>query len=360
MSPDSPMPDARAAADTRVVRIGARRSPLAVAQAHWVGEQLRALGVGVEFVGITSQGDVDTRRLTEIGGTGVFAAAVREALHDGRIDIAVHSLKDLPVAPAAGLVLAALPPREDARDVLVGLAPEQWSDHTVIGTGSPRRELQLRALAEGLGVHPTFVPVRGNVDTRIALVRSGSVDATVLAAAGLRRLGHLGDDVPTTGVHLRDGAIEVAGVPARVLGYDEVLPAAGQGALGIECRDDAWCLDLVARLDDADTRAAVQAERQFLATLEAGCLAPIGAHAIVNQGASGADQLAGVLELRIVTASTVTPDGSPVSAGTIRDSQAGEPARAAEVGDQLARRVLQRLQPVPDPGAGPDDGGSPR
>lgn len=315
-----------------------------------MGEQLRGLGVRVEFVGIVSQGDVDKRRLTEIGGTGVFAAAVREALLDGSIDIAVHSLKDLPVAPVPGLVLAALPPREDARDVLVGLAPEQWSDQTVIGTGSPRRELQLRALAERLGVHPTFVAVRGNVDTRIDLVRSGSVDATVLAAAGLRRLGRLTDE----------DADHVAGVPARVLGYDQVLPAAGQGALGIECRDDAWCRGLVARLDDPHTRAAVQAERQFLATLEAGCLAPIGAHAEVGDAAADGSRLAHGLELRIVTASTVTPDGSPVSADTIRDSHTGDPAAAAEVGDQLARRVLQRLQPVPVPEVGTDDGGGTR
>lgn len=344
---------------SRPVRIGARRSPLAVAQAEWVGEQLRALGAEVEFVGIVSQGDVDRRKLTEIGGTGVFAAAVREALLDGSIDVAVHSLKDLPVAPVPGLEIAALPAREDARDVIVGLAPEQWGDDTVIGTGSPRRELQLRVLAGRLGVHPTFVAVRGNVDTRIDLVRSGTVHATVLAAAGLRRLGRLTDAHPD----------RVGGVAATVLSYDQLLPAAGQGALGIECRSDAWCRDLVARLDDAPTRAAIGAERQFLATLEAGCLAPVGAHAVVTPhsdadtgpgSATGDDALAPWVELRIVTASTVTPDGSPVSAETIRDSGSGAASEAAEVGDQLARRVLQRLRPVPVPDAGTEHGGSTR
>lgn len=309
---------------TRPIRIGARRSPLAVAQADWVAEQLRAAGHRVEIVGIVSQGDVDGRKLTEIGGTGVFAAAVREALLDGSIDVAVHSLKDLPVAPVPGLGLTAVPLREDPREVIVGVAPDQWTDQTVIGTGSPRRELQLAALAAARGVGPTFVAVRGNVDTRINLVRSGQVHATVLAAAGLRRLGRLTDADPT----------RVAGVPATILHLDQVLPAAGQAALAVETRTDAWCRDDVAALQHADTRAAVDAERRFLATLEAGCLAPVGAYASVSETAPGVRELT----LTVATARNV-PDAEVLS-----DSATGPADEAEALGDALARRVLQALQ----------------
>lgn len=305
------------------VRIGARRSPLAVVQAEWVAARLRSIGHEAELVGIDSHGDRDRRALTEIGGTGVFAAAVREALVDGRIDLAVHSLKDLPVAGAPGLVLVAVPPREDPRDVVVGRAPEGWDDHTIIGTGSPRRELQLAALAADRGVRPRFVAIRGNVDTRIDLVRRGELHATVLAAAGLRRLGRLDGD----GTH-------AAGVPATIMPLDLLLPAAGQAALAIECRDDSSLREVAALLDDAATRAAVTAERSCLAVLEAGCLAPVGAHATL-----GSDSDATRLTLRAVT-------GRKEPSGRVRvlsEVATGRTADAVDLGARVARAMLSTM-----------------
>ena len=307
----------------RPVRIGARRSPLAVAQAEWVADRLRAAGHAAELVGIESHGDRDRRKLTEIGGTGVFAVAVRDAVLDGTVDLAVHSLKDLPVAPAPGLALVAVPPREDARDVIVGLPPEQWDDDTVIGTGSPRRELQLAALAGERGVHPRFVPVRGNVDTRVDLVRRGEVQATVLAAAGLRRLGRL--DADGTGV---------SGVPALVMPLARLLPAAGQAALAVECREDSPVRALAATLDDPVTRAAVTAERRFLATLEAGCLAPVGAFAEVTSETAGPR-----LTLTVVT-------GRKGHSGGVRlivEQSSSATDEADDLGDRTARRVLAQM-----------------
>lgn len=310
-------------ASPRPVRIGARRSPLAVAQAEWVADRLRAAGHEAELVGIESHGDRDQRKLTEIGGTGVFAVAVREAVLDGTVDLAVHSLKDLPVAPAPGLVLVAVPAREDARDVIVGLPPEQWDDDTVIGTGSPRRELQLAALAADRGVRPRFVAVRGNVDTRIDRVRRGEVHATVLAAAGLRRLGRLDAD-----------GTQVAGVPALVLPIATLLPAAGQAALALECRDDSPVRGLAAALDDPATRAAVTAERRFLATLEAGCLAPVGAFAEVAAGNDGEQ-----LTLTVVTGRKGASGGVQL----IADQSSAPTDEADDLGDRAARRVLAQL-----------------
>ncbi len=310
-------------ASPRPVRIGARRSPLAVAQAEWVADRLRAAGHEAELVGIESHGDRDQRKLTEIGGTGVFAVAVREAVLDGTVDLAVHSLKDLPVAPAPGLVLVAVPAREDARDVIVGLPPDQWDDDTVIGTGSPRRELQLAALASRRGVRPRFVAVRGNVDTRVDRVRRGEVHATVLAAAGLRRLGRLDAD-----------GTQVSGVPALVLPIPTLLPAAGQAALAIECRDDSPARALAATLDDPGTRAAVTAERRFLATLEAGCLAPVGAFAEVTAGDSGKR-----LTLTVVTGRKGASGGVQL----IADQSSAPTDEADDLGDRAARRVLAQL-----------------
>lgn len=317
------------------LRLGARRSPLAVAQADWVADQLRALGHHVEVVGIVSQGDTDQRRLTEIGGTGIFAAAVRDALFDGSIDLAVHSLKDLPVAPIPGLTLIATPVREDARDVIVGLPIEQWTNETVIGTGSPRREFQLASLAASRGVHPSFVPVRGNVDTRVELVRSGHVQATVLAAAGLRRLGRL-DTLP-------DGSCQVRGVAATIVPLADLLPAPGQGALGVECRSDFPSRGVLAGLDDADTRACVTAERTFLSTLEAGCLAPVAAYAeIVGLDQTGQPKLT----LRVATARKGVHAlvGALDSGSSLTDSSSGPATEADAVGASLARRCLVALE----------------
>lgn len=254
------------------VRIATRRSPLALAQAEWVAARLAERGHTVDLVRITSHGDVDRRNLTEIGGTGVFATAVRAAVESGEVDLAVHSLKDLPAADDPALELVAVPRREDPREVLVGLPVDEWTDATVVGTGSPRRHVQLAALAASRGVRPRFAPVRGNVDTRIALVRDHVVDATVLAAAGLRRLGRIEGEE----------RIRVAGLPASLLALDDLLPAAGQAALALECLPDSPWRDAFAALDDPTARAEVTAERAFLLTLRAGCLAPIGAHATAD------------------------------------------------------------------------------
>lgn len=244
------------------LRLGTRRSDLAVTQSTWVADRLRALGHEVEIVEIVTEGDVDRSPLTQIGGTGVFAAAIRTALTQGRIDVAVHSLKDLPVTPEPGLVVAAVPPRETPADALVADGGGGIADlpaGAVVGTGSPRRSAQLAAARPDLRVRP----LRGNVGTRLAKV-GAELDAVVLAAAGLTRLGLL----------------EECG--AAVLPPEVMLPAPGQGALAVECRsDDAQTLAATAPLEDAITRLTVTAERALLAALEAGCTAPVGALARV-------------------------------------------------------------------------------
>jgi hydroxymethylbilane synthase len=251
-----------------MIRLGTRRSALATAQATLVAEDLRKLGNEVELVLITTTGDVNKAPVEQIGGTGIFVSALRDALLSNEIDIAVHSLKDLPTAPIDGLSIGAIPLREDPRDVLVardGLTLGELQTGALVGTGSARRVAQLDAL--GLGLECTGI--RGNVDTRIAMVADGKLDAVVLARAGLSRLGRLAEVTET-------------------LDPIQVLPAPGQGALGIECRaDDTEVLAALAQLDDPATRAAVTAERQLMATLEAGCTAPVGALAEVVDGEDG-------------------------------------------------------------------------
>lgn len=251
-----------------MIRLGTRRSALATAQATMVADALRAHGHEVELVMITTTGDVNRAPLEQIGGTGVFVSALRDALVANEIDIAVHSLKDLPTAPVEALTVAAIPHREDPRDVLIardGMTLGELPTGAVVGTGSPRRQAQIEAL--GLGLELTGI--RGNVDTRIAMVTDGKLDAVVLARAGLSRLGRLTEVTET-------------------IDPIQVLPAPGQGALAIECRaDDDAVVTAVAVLDDPATRAAVQAERQLLATLEAGCTAPVGALAEVVEGDDG-------------------------------------------------------------------------
>jgi len=251
-----------------MIKLGTRRSALATAQATLIADALRNLGHEVELVLIVTTGDVNRGPLEQIGGTGIFVSALRDALLAGEIDIAVHSLKDLPTASVDGLTIGAVPVREDPRDVLVardGLTLGDLQAGALVGTGSPRRVAQLDAL--GLGLECTGI--RGNVDTRIAMVTEGKLDAVVLARAGLSRLGRLAEVTET-------------------LDPIQVLPAPGQGALGIECRaDDAEVLAALAPLEDPATRAAVTAERQLLATLEAGCTAPVGALAEVVEGEDG-------------------------------------------------------------------------
>jgi hydroxymethylbilane synthase len=251
-----------------MIRLGTRRSALATAQATHIADVLRSLGHEVELVPIVTHGDTNKAPLQQIGGTGIFVSALRDALLADQIDIAVHSLKDLPTADVDGLTIGAIPVREDPRDVLVGrdgLSLGELRTGALVGTGSPRRMVQIDAL--GLGLELTGI--RGNVDTRIAMVTDGKLDAVVLARAGLARLGRLAEVTET-------------------LDPIQLLPAPGQGALGIECRaDDAAVLQALAPLEDPATRAAVTAERQLLATLEAGCTAPVGALAEVVEGEEG-------------------------------------------------------------------------
>jgi len=252
-----------------MIRLGTRRSALATAQATLVADALRTLGHEVEVVPIMTTGDADkVAPVEQIGGTGIYVSALRDALLADEIDIAVHSLKDLPTGPVDGLAIGAIPVREDPRDVLVardGLTLGELPAGALVGTGAPRRVAQLEAL--GLGLECTGI--RGNVDTRIAMVAEGKLDAVVLARAGLSRLGRLAEVTET-------------------LDPIQVLPSPGQGALGIECRaDDTEVLAALAPLDDPATRAAVTAERQLLATLEAGCTAPVGALAEVVEGEDG-------------------------------------------------------------------------
>jgi hydroxymethylbilane synthase len=292
------------------LRLGTRRSALATTQSTWVADRLRALGHTVELVEIVTEGDTSTASLSTLGGTGVFAAALRRALLAGEVDLAVHSLKDLPTTPEPGLVVAAIPPREDPRDVLVshtGATVGELPAGAVVGTGSPRRVAQLAAL--GLGLE--FKDIRGNVDTRISLARDGALDGVVLARAGLARLGRL-DEV------------------AETIDPLQVLPAPGQGALAVECRDDDLAtVGLLAALDDVDTRAAVTAERALLAALEAGCSAPVGALAEVVEGEDGVE-----LSLRAFVGAV---DGS----FDLRRSLVGPIDDAVALGRRLAAVMLE-------------------
>lgn len=296
------------------LRLGTRRSALAMTQAQLVADAVtRLTGQPVELVPVMTDGDTSRAALTELGGTGVFVTALREAVVSGTVDAAVHSLKDLPTADADGVQLAAVPPREDPRDALVardGLTLGELPPRSRVGTGSPRRAAQLRALGLGLDV----VAVRGNVDTRLQLVANGDVDAVVLARAGLARLGCL-DQI------------------TEVIDPIQMLPAPGQGALAIECRQphggrDDDVLAMLARLDDRATRLAVTAERTLLSVLEAGCLAPVGAYAEPAEGER-------VPELYL-RAAVVAVDG----AVTMRRSATGPVDDAADLGRRLAEELL--------------------
>ena len=299
------------------LRLGTRRSALATTQSGHVADALRAAGHDVELVEIVTEGDTNRASLASMGGTGVFASALRQALHDGEIDLAVHSLKDLPTAPEPGLVVVAIPPRGDPRDALCardGLTLGELGEGAVVGTGSPRRRAQLAAL--GLGLR--FRDIRGNLGTRLDMVGPGEdqLDAIVLAHAGLTRLD------------LRDRVTEV-------LDPIQMLPAPGQGALAVECReDDDRVLAALRPLDDADTRAAVTAERAILAELEAGCAAPVGALAEVVDDVDGP-----VLSLRAVVAAT---DGS----SDLRRSATGPLEQAEELGRRLARTLVDDGAPA--------------
>ncbi|MFJ8163150.1 hydroxymethylbilane synthase [Streptomyces sp. NPDC096136] len=300
------------------LRLGTRRSKLAMSQSGHVADAVRAVtGRPVELVEITTYGDVSRENLAQIGGTGVFVTALRDALVRGEVDFAVHSLKDLPTAQPDELVIAAMPKREDPRDALVardGLTFEQLPDGARVGTGSPRRMAQLHAYAKGLGKRIECVAIRGNVDTRIGFVRDGELDAVVLAAAGLNRIGR-GDEA------------------TDLLSVDNVLPAPGQGALAVEClASDADLIAALGRLDDPQTRAAVTAERSLLAALEAGCSAPVGALAdLLSDG-----QIVNEMRLRGVVG---TLDGSTLvqlsTTGPVPQSYDEAMALGRELADEM-------------------------
>lgn len=295
------------------IRVGTRASVLATTQSGLVADRLReVLGREVVLVPVSTEGDRSQAAGTPLQGaasTGVFVAALREALQRGEVDVAVHSLKDLPTYPAEGITLAAVPTREDPRDVVVardGLTLGELPVGSRVGTGSPRRVAQLHALGLGLEV----VGIRGNVDTRIGKVRSGDYDAIILARAGLARIGRL-DEV------------------TEVLDPLQMLPAPGQGALAVECRTgDDLVAEVAAALDDPRTRAAVTAERAVLATLEGGCSAPIGALAEIVEGEEDEE-----LWVRSVA---LSPDGGL----SVRMSAAGDPTDAVGVGTRLAEEML--------------------
>jgi hydroxymethylbilane synthase len=291
----------------RALRLGTRRSQLAMTQSRWVAEQVSQLsGRPVELVEIVTVGDISNAPIASLGATGVFVTALREALLGGEVDFVVHSFKDLPAADAPGLRLAAVPVRQDPRDALVdrrGLRLLDLPPGSRVGTGSARRAVELRRL----GLPVTVVPLRGNVDTRLGKLAAGEVDALILAAAGLARLGRL--DVVT---ELIDPAL--------------ILPAPAQGALAVECRDDDNALvEGLAALDDVESRTTALAERAFLAGLDGGCTAPVGAYA------------------RYVDETTLSLDAlSAHDDGTaLRMSRRGPVREGVRMGRDLAAAMLQ-------------------
>jgi hydroxymethylbilane synthase len=309
---------------SRVIRIGTRGSALALAQTGIVAAQLEAAGAKTELITVVTPGDQSSAPIAEIG-IGVFTSALRDALADGTVDVAIHSYKDLPTAPDPRLSLAAVPPRQDPRDALIardGLTLGELPVGSRVGTGSPRRAAQIQALGLGLEI----VPIRGNVDTRIRKVTDGELDAVVLARAGLARLGRL--DVIT-----------------EVLDPIQVLPAPAQGALAVECRvDDVDTEHLLQSIvDDSATRAAVGAERAMLAALEAGCQAPVGALADVVEDFDADDRIVYRLSLRGVAAANWTPGSTAEGPAVelIRASATGDLTEGEQLGRALAAELLE-------------------
>ena len=292
------------------LRIATRQSALALWQAEHVKQRLEALhpGLHVELVGMTTKGDqILDSPLAKIGGKGLFVKELEMALLEGRADIAVHSMKDVPAEFPEGLGLTAILAREDPRDAFVSNrfeALEDLPEGAVVGTSSLRRQCQLKALRPDIEVHP----LRGNVNTRLGKLDAGDYDAVVLACAGLKRLG-LGDRI------------------RQELGPEVILPAIGQGAIGIECRlDDTETRDLVAPLADEKTTLRVTAERAMNARLMGGCQVPIGGYAIIEHGVILLQGLVG------------SPDGRRIVRGDI----SGRPEDAEELGRVLAEDLLAR------------------
>lgn len=326
---------------TPALRIGTRASDLALTQSGQVGAALVAgTDHAVELVHVSTHGDRDRiSPLAQIGGTGVFVTAVRQALLDGTVDVVVHSCKDLPTQPLEEITMAAIPVREDPRDALCardGLTLAQLPVGAKVGTGSPRRAAQLLRARPDLDV----VGIRGNVETRLrrALGEDADLAAVVLAASGLRRVG-------------REAAI------SELLPVDVMLPAPAQGALAVEATsaslaEGAWFAQRLAAVDDPATRAAVTAERALLRALEAGCSAPVAAYAeLEGPDADGSDATGDptaptVLRLRALA---IRPDGSHVVEGEARvmldlssDAVSGPGSVPAELGAELAADLLER------------------
>jgi hydroxymethylbilane synthase len=290
------------------VRIGTRGSQLALRQAEEVANGLRRAWPHLEvvLVPIRTSGDrLATAHLAEVGGKGLFVQEIDEALREGRVDLAVHSLKDLPAERPKRLVLAAFPPREDPRDVLVAATAATLGSlppGARVGTSSLRRSVQLLARRPDLAA----APIRGNVDTRLRKLRHGEYDALVMAAAGLRRLGLLD-------------------ATATALEPEEMLPAVGQGTLGVEAREeDTATRELAEVLTDAETRRATLAERAFLEAVGGTCTTPLAAYA--RRAGAG---------LRL-DAFVATPDGTRA----LRDGDVGDPDAPEALGRRLAARLL--------------------
>ena len=287
------------------LRIGTRRSILARWQADWVAARLRELGVEVELVLLTTSGDQQAGPIGEIGAQGVFTKEIQRAVLDGRVDLAVHSLKDLPTDGVPGLLLAAVPPRAAESDVLVCrryASLDELPRGCRVGTGSLRRRSQLLHVRPDLAMKD----VRGNVETRLRKLDEGEFDAIILAEAGLRRL-------------------ELAQRICQVLPRDVCLPAVGQGALGLETRsDDSATQQQLHPLDDPATHAAVLAERAMLAELRGGCLAPVAAWGR-REG-----------PLLALTGRVLSPDGRR----KLEASSSGDPAQAADLGRRVAGELL--------------------
>jgi hydroxymethylbilane synthase len=299
-----------------VIVIASRGSQLALWQARHVAARLAELGAEARIEIIKTTGDrITDVPLAQVGGKGLFTKEIEEALLAGTADLAVHSLKDMPTELPPGLTLAAIPEREDPRDALIGRTLSELREGSVVGTSSLRREAQLRALGIGL----VTKMLRGNVDTRLRKLDEGQYDAIVLAAAGLRRLGW-------------------ANRIAETLPVETMCPAVGQGALAIETRDDGGPVqELVRKLDHAESRLAVTAERELLATLGGGCQVPVGAHARVDGS---------TIHLRAIVAS---PEGSRVVRGELSGSDAMQVGR--ELGTRLlnegAREILREVYSSP-------------
>ena len=303
---------------TAPLRLGTRGSALAMAQSGHVAEALTAAtGRPVELVEVVTAGDRSTAPVQRLG-VGVFVSALRDALTAREIDFAVHSHKDLPTAAAPGLHVAAVPPRQDPRDALVatnGRTLAELPPGARVGTGALRRIAQLHAL----GMQLEVAPIRGNIDTRVARVLGpdADLDAVVLARAGLNRIGR-------------------ADVITETLDPMLMLPAPAQGALAVECRaDDQDVLELLALLDHEPSRAAITAERALLATLEAGCSAPVAAYAVLAEG-EPTDE-GDVNQEIYLRGAVISPDGTR----DLRLSRTGTPADAAEIGKALAAELLE-------------------